>query len=663
MASNVQFSNFAAGTLTAPLSKTATSLSQVGATNSKPFPTVSNPTYFYATLIDQASYAAGISPPNQFEIIKVTTYAGSGAMTITRAQDGTTAQTWSVGDRIELRLTAQAIADATGASGAPSTTPYLTLAFDAGLSAERLFTPGTGMTGTDAGANSTYTLGMTPMAAAGVLGATAAGPVAQLTVAQVNTMLGTITTVGGVVSVSAGTFASRPAFGTAGRIYVATDTLAMYYDTGAAWSLIEPALTGDVTSAAGSLTTTIAAAAVTNAKMANMAANTVKGSIAGGTPVDLTQTQLTSLIQSFGSGTSGAVPASGGGTTNFLRADGTWAAPATSTPTLNTPYNVIINGGMIVNQRVATGSTITLTTTPTYVCDRWSTWLSTGTSSGSTMGTLSNSGVGRTSYAIGTVINGTGACVVSHRTRIESKDAIRLKNATASFACIVAQLSGLTQTVTVVIRKPSGGADNFAGGVTVIGTSAGTSVPSSTSGTVVSFNNVAMGDCSFGIEIEVQVPVGTNPSVVSEYITEAVLSEGTTTPTFPYISFEDEYVRCQRYYQKSFRYSTTPVQGAGKPAAVAVPATRAGAVANSFYLPHAVPMFIGTTPAPTITTYNPISANALAYDNSLLADAGAVTLSSPSERGFGGTTASVAGQASTAVGDLLLFHYTIDTDL
>lgn len=42
---------------------------------------------------------------------------------------------------------------------------------------------------------------------------------------------------------------------------------------------------------------------------------------------EYTQAQLTAQIQAFAAGTSGAAPASGGGTTNFLRADGTWAAP------------------------------------------------------------------------------------------------------------------------------------------------------------------------------------------------------------------------------------------------------------------------------------------------------------------------------------------------
>lgn len=43
-----------------------------------------------------------------------------------------------------------------------------------------------------------------------------------------------------------------------------------------------------------------------------------------------TNTQLTALINNFSSSLSGAVPSSGGGTANFLRADGTWAAPSGS---------------------------------------------------------------------------------------------------------------------------------------------------------------------------------------------------------------------------------------------------------------------------------------------------------------------------------------------
>ena len=69
--------------------------------------------------------------------------------------------------------------------------------------------------------------------------------------------------------------------------------------------------------------------AVTNAKAANMAANTVKGNNTGASadPLDLTMTQLTALLNLVTATLKGVVPASGGGTTNFFRADLTWAAP------------------------------------------------------------------------------------------------------------------------------------------------------------------------------------------------------------------------------------------------------------------------------------------------------------------------------------------------
>ena len=90
------------------------------------------------------------------------------------------------------------------------------------------------------------------------------------------------------------------------------------------------ALTGDVTNTSGTVATTIANSAVTNAKMANMAAGTFKGNNTGGSaaPSDLTATQVTAALNQFTSSLQGLVPGSGGGTSNFLRADGTWTTPA-----------------------------------------------------------------------------------------------------------------------------------------------------------------------------------------------------------------------------------------------------------------------------------------------------------------------------------------------
>jgi hypothetical protein len=90
------------------------------------------------------------------------------------------------------------------------------------------------------------------------------------------------------------------------------------------------ALTGDVTaSGTGSVAATIASAAVTLAKMANLTANSVIGNNTGSaaTPIALTAAQLTAMLNTFTTSLAGVVPASGGGATNFLRADGSWAAP------------------------------------------------------------------------------------------------------------------------------------------------------------------------------------------------------------------------------------------------------------------------------------------------------------------------------------------------
>jgi hypothetical protein len=102
--------------------------------------------------------------------------------------------------------------------------------------------------------------------------------------------------------------------------------------SGSATAAQMPAFTGDVTTSAGATATTINANAVTNAKAAQMGANTIKGNNTGSTAnaADLTATQATAMLNQFTSSLQGLAPASGGGTTNFLRADGTWNAPSGS---------------------------------------------------------------------------------------------------------------------------------------------------------------------------------------------------------------------------------------------------------------------------------------------------------------------------------------------
>lgn len=89
------------------------------------------------------------------------------------------------------------------------------------------------------------------------------------------------------------------------------------------------------------------------ARIATIAANSILGNNTAGAavPAALTQAQATALLNVFSSTLQGVVPASGGGTTNFLRADGTWIAPA--------------GGGTVTSVGLSsTGSTITVTGSP-----------------------------------------------------------------------------------------------------------------------------------------------------------------------------------------------------------------------------------------------------------------------------------------------------------
>jgi hypothetical protein len=140
------------------------------------------------------------------------------------------------------------------------------------------------------------------------------GDVEDLTAAQVKTML----------AIGAADVSGLGALATAGSVDLTTQA------TGVLQAAQEPAHTGDVTNAAGSLALTIAANAVSNAKLAQVATARIKGRKTAGTGdvEDLTATEATALLDNFTSAAKGLAPASGGGSTNFLRADGTWAAPA-----------------------------------------------------------------------------------------------------------------------------------------------------------------------------------------------------------------------------------------------------------------------------------------------------------------------------------------------
>jgi hypothetical protein len=99
----IKLTNNAFGTLAAGINSSATSITLTSGQGAR-FPTLSAGDYFYATLIDTS---------NNLEIVKCTARS-TDVLTVVRGQETTTARSYSTGDRIEIRLTAQTFLDASG---------------------------------------------------------------------------------------------------------------------------------------------------------------------------------------------------------------------------------------------------------------------------------------------------------------------------------------------------------------------------------------------------------------------------------------------------------------------------------------------------------------------------------------------------------------------
>ena len=161
-----------------------------------------------------------------------------------------------------------------------------------------------------------------------------------------------------------------------------------------------PALSGDVTTVAGALATTIGANKVTNAMLAQVSTATFKGrtTAATGNVEDLTVAQATALLNVFvgdagAGGTKGLVIAPAiGDATKFLRGDATWATVTTASVTSVSVVSANGFSGTVAN--ATTTPAITVTTTITGILKGNATAISAAT-------------VG-TDYSVGTSALGTG---------------------------------------------------------------------------------------------------------------------------------------------------------------------------------------------------------------------------------------------------------------
>lgn len=107
----VLFSNYASAPLAASISSSATTVTVTSGQGAL-FPAVPAGSVFYATLTDSS---------NNLEIVKVTARS-TDALTVVRAQEGTTARAYAATDKLELRLTAAGLNNLVQLDGAQTVT-------------------------------------------------------------------------------------------------------------------------------------------------------------------------------------------------------------------------------------------------------------------------------------------------------------------------------------------------------------------------------------------------------------------------------------------------------------------------------------------------------------------------------------------------------------
>jgi len=233
--------------------------------------------------------------------------------------------------------------------------------------------------------------------------------------------------------------------------------------------------------------------------------------------------------------------------------------------------NALINGDMRINQRVTSTNLASLTAVATatpgsWVTDRWNVYrpgfaagASIGQGTGMTYSDMPFADAGIATYGrVGRTAANAATTAIHCDYNMESQDSYRLV--------------GKTVTLSFYYRNGVNFSDNFLTATLYSGT--GTDQPLR-SGTFTSFTTTAFAKSSSWVRATVTgtvptsaaqvclrfsyTPVGTAGNADNFDITGVQLELGSVATPFEVRPYPVELATCQRYYEKSFKYTTAPV--------------------------------------------------------------------------------------------------------
>lgn len=265
--------------------------------------------------------------------------------------------------------------------------------------------------------------------------------------------------------------------------------------------------------------------------------------------------------------------------------------------------NFLYNGGLLVKQRQASSVALSQGVNH-YLFDRWQTGI---WANNSVIGTAlayygSNWTFTYNALVFDTITLDGANGIVQTAQMLGSLESQALRGKVCSFQAKV--LHNVDAPVNYKIALFKAGAPDDYSTWTLVAQTSNIPVPSGVA-TIITFENVNVGDCQNGLRVEIQVYPG---SITNKQFAISDLKGeiGPVCTPFNCLPFDQELARCQRYYEKSTNYSVAPADNCGLEGAVSIRTP----ITSTYHPVGNVPFKVVKRTAPTVTFYNPSAVDA-----------------------------------------------------